>query len=149
MCTAIATPVFADATVFIGAATSPSSRQARGFSVGVSLLVVGFEFEYANIKEELDGSSPSVRTGMANAFLQTPFAIVGLQPYFTTGVGVYRERLGDLSQETNLGVNTGGGVKISLLGPLRARVDYRVFKLRDAPVDSVVHRIYVGANLAF
>ena len=30
-------------------------------------------------------------------------------------------------------MNTGGGVKITLLGPLRVRVDYRVFTLRGEP----------------
>jgi hypothetical protein len=38
---------------------------------------------------------------------------------------------------------------VSLFGPLKARLDYRVFKLRGAPLYSVVQRIYVGANLAF
>ena len=28
--------------------------------------------------------------------------------------------------ETNVGINLGGGVKISLVGPLRLRLDYRV-----------------------
>ena len=53
---------------------------------------------------------------MGNVLIQTPFPIFGLQPYFTTGAGVYRESLGGFS-ETNFGVNTGGGVKISLIGP--------------------------------
>ena len=35
-------------------------------------------------------------------------------------------------------------MKISLLGPLRARLDYRVFKLRGEPLHSVVHRVYAG-----
>jgi hypothetical protein len=64
------------------------------------------------------------------------------------GAGVYRERLGDLS-ETSFGANTGGGAKITLLGPLRARVDYRVFTLRGDPLFSTVHRVYVGATLRF
>jgi hypothetical protein len=40
-------------------------------------------------------------------------------------------------------------VKISLVGPLRARVDYRVFSLKGSPIQPTVHRVYVGANLAF
>jgi hypothetical protein len=85
---------------------------------------------------------------MGNVLLQTPVAIMGLQPYFTTGGGAYRERLGE-QQETHVGLNTGGGVKISLLGPVRARLDYRVFKLRGAPLYSTVHRLYAGINLSF
>ena len=34
-------------------------------------------------------------------------------------------------QETGFGTNVGGGVKIDLVGPLRLRLDYRVFKLTD------------------
>ena len=52
-------------------------------------------------------------------------------------------------QETHVGVNTGGGVKVSLLGPVRARLDYRLFKLRGDPLHSTVHRVYAGLNLAF
>jgi opacity protein-like surface antigen len=90
-----------------------------------------------------------MRTGMGNVYAQTPFPIAGMQFYATTGAGGYREKLGTVHQETNIAFNTGGGVKVSLLGPLKARLDYRIFKLRGAPLDSVVHRVYVGANLAF
>jgi len=144
----IASPAFADVTLFLGSTTTPTNRPARGFAVGAGLLVVGFEFEYSSTAEDVEDAGPSLRSGMGNVLFQTPFAIAGLQPYFTTGGGVYRERLGDL-QETNVGLNTGGGVKVSLLGPLRARVDYRVFKLRGEPLHDTVHRLYAGVNLRF
>jgi hypothetical protein len=143
-----AAPAFADATAFIGTTSSPANRTAKGFAVGIGLLIVGFEFEYSSTSEEVSEAAPSLRTGMGNVLLQTPFAVFGLQPYATMGAGLYRERLGDV-QETSLGVNTGGGVKISLLGPIRARVDYRVFNLRGDPLHSTVHRVYAGVNLAF
>ena len=92
--------------------------------------------------------APSLRTGMANLIVQTPFAAAGLQFYGTIGTGLYRERLGT-AQETSLGVNTGGGVKITLAGPLRARVDYRLITLRGSPLHSRVHRFYAGANVMF
>ena len=144
----MASPAFADATIFIGGSGSPSTRQARGFAVGMGLLIVAFEFEYSNVSEDAAEGAPRLRTGMGNVLLQTPFAISGFQPYFTIGGGGYRETL-DTRQETNFGVNTGGGVKISLIGPLRARVDYRVFTLKGSPLYDVVHRFYVGANLKF
>jgi hypothetical protein len=144
---ALATPAFADATAFIGSTTTPSNRQTKGFALGVGLLIVGFEVEYADTKEEVP-LAPRLRTGMGNVLLQTPFPLAGLQFYATTGGGAYRESLGT-RQETQLGVNTGGGVKISLLGPLRARVDYRVFKLRGDALHSTVHRLYAGVNLKF
>ncbi len=143
-----AAPASADATAFIGTTSSPANRTAKGFALGMGLLIVGFEFEYSSTSEEPSELAPSLRTGMGNVLLQTPVAIFGFQPYATMGAGAYRERLGDI-QETNVGVNTGGGVKISLLGPVRARVDYRVFNLRGDPLHSTVHRVYAGVNLAF
>ena len=145
---ASSSPAWADATLFIGTSTTPSNRAARGFAFGAGLLVIGFEFEYSDSREDETEGAPSLRTGMGNVLVQSPIAVFGVQPYFTTGAGVYRERLGDLS-ETSFGANTGGGAKIRLFGPLRARVDYRVFTLRGDPLFSTVHRVYVGGNLKF
>ena len=144
----VSTPAFADATLFLGSTMTPANRTARGVAIGVGLLVVGFEFELADTGETLLEGAPALRTGMGNVLLQTPFPVAGMQFYFTTGGGFYRERL-DTRQETHLGVNTGGGVKITLLGPIRARLDYRVFNLRGEPLHSTVHRVYAGVNLAF
>ena len=143
-----AAPAFADATVFIGSTMTPANRPAKGVAIGVGLVIIGFEFEYASTGETPEDAAPSLRTGMGNVLLQTPFPVAGMQFYFTTGAGGYRERLGAF-QETHVGLNTGGGAKISLLGPIRARLDYRIFKLRGEPLHSVVHRIYAGLNLAF
>jgi opacity protein-like surface antigen len=145
---ATAAPASADATFFIGSTPTAAHRTARGFALGVGLLIVGFEFEYSNMPDDVDAAAPSLRTGSGNVLLQTPFPILGLQPYLTTGASVYRERLGD-HQETDVGLNSGGGVKISLLGPIRVRLDYRVFNLRGKPRHSTVHRVYAGVNLAF
>ena len=43
----------------------------------------------------------------------------------------------------------GGGAKIKLVGPLRVRLDYRVFNLQGTPRYETYHRFYVGANLRF
>ena len=51
--------------------------------------------------------------------------------------------------ETNAAMNIGGGAKIKLVGPLRVRLDYRVFKLQGSPLYETYHRFYAGANLAF
>jgi hypothetical protein len=138
----------ADATFFLGSSTTPASRTAKGFAVGAGLLIVAFEFEYANTSEHELDAAPSLRTGMGNLLLQTPVAIGGLQPYFTTGGGLYREKLA-AHQETSFGANAGGGVKVSLAGPIRLRFDYRVFTLRGEPLHSRVHRVYAGLNLRF
>ncbi len=138
----------ADVTAFIGGTVKPGTRLARGVAVGSGHLFLGFEFEYAQTSEDVADGAPGLKTGMGNVLLQTPTAILGLQPYFTTGAGVYREELG-AATETNIGVNTGGGVKISLVGPVRARIDYRVFTLRGSPVEGTVQRLYAGVNLKF
>ena len=138
----------ADATVFIGRNSGGDDRSvARGFAIGVSLLVVGFEFEYGSSSENQTELEPSLRNTSGNAFLQT-FGLPGFQLYLTTGAGVYRERLGS-DQETAFLLNTGGGAKINLAGPLRARVDYRIFNLKGNPRHSTVQRLYAGLNLAF
>ena len=43
----LAAPAAADATLFLGANTTPESRMTQGFAVGAGLLLIGFEFEYA------------------------------------------------------------------------------------------------------
>lgn len=146
--TMMAAPAFADATVFLGSTTTPANRATRGLAFGMGLLAVGLEFEFSDAGEAAEDATPALRTGMGNVMLQTPVPIAGMTFYFTTGGGLYRERLGD-HQETNLGVNTGGGMKISLLGPIGARLDYRVFRLRGEPLHSTVHRMYAALNVAF
>ena len=147
---ACASTAFADATAFIGANTSPANRQVRGVAVGGGFLIVGFEFEYARTTDDPQAGAPSLTTGMGNVLLQTPFAIFGVQPYFTTGAGIYRETLDTIAhQDTGFAVNTGGGAKITLAGPLRLRVDYRVLKLGSGALVSPAHRIYAGINLKF
>ena len=146
--TAAARPVRADATLFYGVSMTPSSRSVRGFAVGMGLVIVAFEFEYANTREDAAERAPGLKTGMGNVLLQTPVPIFGIQPYFTTGGGYYRETL-DASEESGFGTNAGGGAKISLAGPLRLRVDYRVFRLRSGALVSPAHRLYAGVNLNF
>ncbi len=38
---------------------------------------------------------------------------------------------------------------MTLVGPVRLRVDYRVFGLGDGALYSPAHRIYAGLNLKF
>ncbi|HEY0874994.1 MAG TPA: outer membrane beta-barrel protein [Vicinamibacterales bacterium] len=139
----------ADITAFLGVNPTPSNRTLTGLSAGVGLLIVGFEFEYANTREDIDELAPGLRTFMVNGLLQTPVPIGGMQFYGTAGGGVFRERLGD-DTETNVGLNVGGGVKMNLAGPLRLRLDYRVFTLRGSDVrHSKPQRFYAGLNLKF
>jgi hypothetical protein len=144
----VAAPVRADATAFLGANATPSNRHVRGFAVGLELLIIGFEFEYAFTPDDPIASAPSLKTGSGNLLLQTPVAIFGVQPYFTTGGGFYSEVLGG-RDDAGFALNTGGGAKITLAGPLRLRVDYRVFRLGDGALYSPAHRVYAGLNVRF
>lgn len=139
-------PAAADLTAFLGVSTSPSSRSARGVSIGVGLVVVGFEFEYAKTSEDEREAAPELTTTMGNLVLMTPSP--RLQLYFTTGGGVCHEVLREFSN-TSFGTNVGGGAKMSLIGPIRLRLDYRVFTLHGTPIVDRVHRFYGGLNLAF
>jgi hypothetical protein len=138
----------ADVTAFLGVNTTPASRQTTGFAVGAGLLFVGFEFEYGSTQEDPTSGAPSLKTGMGAVLLQTPVALARFQPYFETGGGFYLEELGGHS-DSGFAVGTGGGVKISLAGPLRLRVDYRIIKLGSGALTSPAHRIYAGVNLKF
>jgi hypothetical protein len=145
---AFAAPAFADVTAFLGVTPTPHNHSVRGFGVGVGLLIIGFEFEYANISEDETEQLPGLKTYSGNVLAQTPGDIGGIQLYGTLGAEGYQERLGSAS-ETHYGTNIGGGAKIKLLGPLRVRVDYRIFHLQGTPIHSTYQRFYVGANLNF
>ncbi len=138
----------ADFTAFLGTNPTPVNRMTTGLGIGIGLIIVGFEFEYGSTREDLDDFAPSLRTFMFNGLLQTPVPIAGMQFYGTAGGGVYRETLNEDS-ETNLGINVGGGVKVSLAGPLRLRLDYRVFTLQGDARHKNPQRFYAGLNLKF
>ena len=163
---ASAVPAHADLTAFIGGQGNPSTRLTRGASIGSGFLIIGFEGEYAQASGDDEcvpipatTCAPSVRTVMFNGLVQTPKGIIpGAQLYATIGGGYYRVRYEALDvQETGFGTNLGGGVKISLAGPFRLRLDYRIFQLTDEfeastggiGFDKTSHRFYAGANIDF
>jgi hypothetical protein len=148
-----AEPARADLTGFLGVTTTPTARTNGGFSAGTGFVIVAFEFEYSATKEDAKATqlSPALKTFMFNGLLQTPVPIARMQFYGTLGGGAYRETLSTqpLNDQTNFGTNVGGGAKITLVGPLRVRVDYRVFSLYGSPRHTPVHRFYAGINLKF
>ena len=152
-----AVPASADLTAFLGRTTTPEGRPAKGLAIGTGLLIVGFEFEYAATDEKLDvptgpaSVSPALKTFMFNGLLQTPVPIARTQFYGTIGGGIYRETLSidPNGTETNFGTNVGGGAKITLAGPIRLRLDYRVLSLRGTPRHTTAQRLYAGINLKF
>jgi hypothetical protein len=142
-----ARPASADITAFFGFTPTTSTRTARGLALGGGALFFGFEFEYSNISEDTESLAPGLKTGMGNLVLQT-LPVGGFQLYGTAGGGYASESLAGVSHG-DFASNFGGGVKIRLVGPLRVRVDYRVFKLTGSPLVDTYHRFYAGANLAF
>ena len=143
---ATAAPAKADITAFLGVSPTPNNHAARGFGVGVGLLIVGFEFEYSHLSEDDLEQLTGLKTYAGNVLLQTPTSAVQL--YGTIGAQGYQENLREL-KETHFGTNVGGGAKIKLIGPIRLRLDYRVFKLQGSPIHDVYQRFYAGANLKF
>lgn len=140
-----AAPARADITAFLGVTPTGGNHAVKGVAVGVGLLIVGFEFEFAQTSQDVLEQLPGLKTYSGNVLVQTP---TDVQLYATTGVEGYRENLGTF-QETHFGTNIGGGVKLKLIGPIRVRFDYRIFKLQGAPIHDVYQRFYVGGNLKF
>jgi hypothetical protein len=110
------------------------------------MLIVGFEFEWANTGERTSEGAPGMSTRMFNGVLLTPTG--STQLYLSAGFGWFSETLGPL-KETGIASNFGGGVKVKLLGPIRGRVDFRVFRLNDSAIQRNPVRIYAGLNIPF
>jgi len=135
----------ADLTGFLGLNATPKSRSVKGFAIGINVILIGFEFEFANTVEDPLKLAPSLKTYSFNGAIMTP---TRLQLYVTAGGGLYRERLGTEST-TSFDTNIGGGIKMPLLGPLRLRIDYRLFTLHGTPLYKNPQRFYAGVNMSF
>lgn len=148
-------PAAADLTAFAGLTPTPAVRTTVGVSGGLTLVVVGWEVEFARTAEdaEADEPAPALRTYMGNVFVQNPIPINGLTFYATAGAGFYREIFDrDMPAEvstTGFGTNVGGGVKIELTGPLHLRLDYRVFSFTGDAFHKTPQRFTAGLNLKF
>ena len=159
----------ADLTAFIGAAfsgtpqdtivaTTSHTSLTRGLSVGVGLIIVGFEFEWARTQGEDSGegscqapgfrdsahprSRPSWATSCADAAGTGPGA--ALRHRRCRRLPGTIRRSGREHHERGHEFWRRG--QISCSGPLRVRVDYRIFKLSGDAVYATPQRFYVGAN---
>jgi hypothetical protein len=141
---ALPAPARADITGFFGFSPTPATRPARGFSLGVNTVLLGGEFEWATTSETAAKAAPGLKTYMFNGMLITPGRHAQL--YLTAGWGRYRETL-NAAEETGNTTNVGGGLKIRVAGPLKVRIDYRMFSLRGTPSVKNPKRFYVGATL--
>src|SRR5580704_15563482 len=100
----------ADATAFVGFSPTVTTRSTTGVSIGLSAIIVGFEFEYSHLDENTVAGAPGLGTGMINLTLQTP---TKMQFYLTAGGGFYKETL-NLAGHYNVGDDIGGGIKIPI-----------------------------------
>ena len=139
---------FADLTVFAGSVTT-TTRPAGGAALGLALQPVGLEFEYAGASPDPVAGKPALQTGLFSLLIGTPFRTGGrIQVYGSMGGGVYRERLSGRAR-TDLAASGGGGVFLRVAGPLRVRIDYRLFALRGEALHRRPRRAYAGLNVAF
>jgi hypothetical protein len=144
----------ADATVLVGGTSVDALRPSFGFSFGYRPSAVGFEIEYLS-------TTPGDYTagGIFASLIVQPVTISNVQIFAVGGVGVWGEgfaggkRTGVLSAG-----NVGGGVLVPLVGPLRLRLDYRLFLLGEvskeevgaiAPRTKHPQRIAAGIHFAF
>ena len=88
---------WADATAFWGLSYTPTTRTAKGFAVGVTLIVFGFEYEYSHTSEDEPQAAPGLVSHMGNILIQTPTGRAQL--YFTAGGGFYQETYRDVRDE--------------------------------------------------
>ena len=116
-----AVPARADITAFLGMSPTPERHTVKGFSGGVSLVVVGFEFEYSHLGEDTPQALPGLKTYSGNVFVQTPVELKGTRFYATAGGGAYQEYLGP-RDETHFSLNVGGGDPRAGAGPVEARL---------------------------
>jgi hypothetical protein len=145
---ASAAPARADLTIFAGLQNAPDVRPSTGIGVGFGLLLLGWEVEIARAAQDTAHRAPSVASGTASVYVQNPLPISGVQFYAIAGAGLYRERFSDVYEHDDVHVAIGGGAKIELMGPFKLRLDYRLFKLRDARSENP-QRVYAGLTLAF
>lgn len=138
----------ADITVFLGATPSPVNRGLSGAAAGFGLVIVGAEAEVTRWPAVTTSGTAGLTTWSANGLLQTPGGLSPVQLYATVGAGLYRETRG-VTSRMSTALNTGGGLKVKVAGPIRLRLDYRMFRLQGSPQTPVMHRIYGGATLAF
>jgi len=146
----------ADTTSFVAVGTDTASQREVGVAFGLCPGIFGWEVEYAGTLGRGGESDPSVGTISGNFLLQTTVPIRRTQFYGIAGFGVYGKQSGKQgSGEINIR-DIGAGAKITLAGPLKLRLDYRLFLLGESPdatpgmrLDRHPQRFSAGLSLAF
>lgn len=146
----------ADATVLVGLMSVDALRPSFGFSFGYRPSAVGFEIEYLSTLGPTTPGHFSAGGIFASVIVQ-PVTISNVQVFAIGGFGIWGE---GFSGGKGTGVldakNVGGGVLVALAGPMRLRLDYRLFLLGEveevgsiAPRRKHPQRIAAGLHFAF
>lgn len=147
-----------DATVLVGLTYVDALRPSYGFSFGYRPSVVGFEIEYLGTFGQTTPGDYSAGGIFASVIVQ-PVTISHVQIFAVGGFGAWGEGFagGKRTGVLNAG-NVGGGVLVGLAGPLKLRLDYRLFLLGEvaeaevgaiAPSRKHPQRIAAGLHFAF
>ena len=144
-----------DVTVFTGV-RMPNVRPWVGFAFGGGNSIFRFEIEYAHTTGARTSTSSSDGSIGVDFLLQSRPSIHGVQFYGTGGAGLYSESFAGGGSGEVTAKNLGAGVKVALAGPVRLRLDYRVFLLDNAPdatlgivLQKHPQRLSVGLNVGF
>ncbi len=144
----------ADATVLVGLTSVDALRPSYGFSFGYRPSAVGFEIEYLS-------TTPGDYTagGIFASLIVQPVTISNVQIFAIGGLGVWGEGFAGGKRTGVLTAgNVGGGVLVPLAGPVRLRLDYRLFLPGEvskeevgaiAPRTKHPQRIAAGIHFAF
>ena len=152
-----ATPARADAIAFMGAITGNNGTPAIGVAFGRFPQeldsIVGFDLEIVRTPGGPRSGRSWIETFGGNLLVQWSVHRRALM-YAAGGPGVYAETTGDGGGTDLVGYgNAGGGIKISVAGPLMVRLDYRLMIIGHADASAEVprhrHRATVGFGLAF
>lgn len=123
----------ADATVLVGLTSVEGLRPSLGWSFSYRPSAVGVEVEYLTTTPGNYSAG-----GIFGSVIVMPVTISNVQIFVLGGVGVWGEgfkggkRTGVLSA-----ANVGGGVLVGLVGPVRLRLDYRLFRLGEVSKEEI------------
>jgi hypothetical protein len=140
-------------TAFAGLAMAPDPHAALGVAVGVRPRPgpVSLEFEFSRSRSDPASGVPAIMIFAGNILIQLPAQGSRFQFYGTFGGGIYFQLFDHHSGEPDDAPSFGGGVKVTLAGPLKLRMDYRAFRL--APMAGEYHsneqRLYTGIVAGF